>query len=239
MKKRLSIIAVLVMSVIVTAYSVSGTYAKYTSTAGVSDNARVAQFYVNNGIEDTGIFKNAYELGKDNVIVKGKDNAKVIAPGTGNEIEFQIAGNVETNYTLDATVKLTPNDGFTVKNGSKYFPIVFSLYIEDNEEESGYSLLTSTKNITVLEAALKNSLNNSSDTPVIYEPGEISLSKYKIAWSWPFEVDDEQEEGKKNITDEDDTYLGNKEELENLDKIELSIGFNATQSTKEVTKLNK
>ena len=44
MKKRLSILAVLLLAITVTAYSVSGTYAKYTSNAAGTSTARVAKW---------------------------------------------------------------------------------------------------------------------------------------------------------------------------------------------------
>lgn len=222
MKKRLSILAVLVMSVIVTAYSVSGTYAKYTATAGITDKARVAQFYVNNGLQQTSIFKNAYELGTDNVIVKGKGDAKVIAPGTGNEVEFQIAGTVETKYTLSSEIQLIN----ATKGLASYLPLEFSLY--EKTDETTWTKVIEETTFADFKDDFNNLIGKDSDgDAIVYEPGDIESKIYKIAWSWPFEVLDGEN---KPTTDTEDTALGNNE-LANLGEIELAIGFTATQVT--------
>ncbi len=115
MRKRLSILAVLLLAVAISAYSVGGTYAKYTSTiAGSSSTARVAKwaFEVNDAAVTNSftfnLFDTLYEAdtstAEADVASLGED--KVIAPGTGGKFALKLANASEVNakYTIDYTV---------------------------------------------------------------------------------------------------------------------------------------
>lgn len=102
MTKKLSVLAILVLSVLVTAYSVGGTYAKYTTTKSVAGTATVAKWAIamkanGSAITDTTEINLADGLNDENVAT-GK-----IAPGTTKTFNFEVDGTgteVSYNYTI-------------------------------------------------------------------------------------------------------------------------------------------
>ena len=46
MKKKIAVLGTLLMAVVITGYSVSGTYAKYVSEIDIEDEARVAKWKI-------------------------------------------------------------------------------------------------------------------------------------------------------------------------------------------------
>ncbi|MBE6158699.1 MAG: hypothetical protein E7159_02620 [Firmicutes bacterium] len=120
MRKRLSILAVLLLAVAISAYSVGGTYAKYTSTiAGSSSTARVAKwaFEVNDAAVTNSFTFNLFDTLKEadtttaETDVESLDSDKVIAPGTGGQFAVKLSNISEVNaeYTVDYTVTNTSN----------------------------------------------------------------------------------------------------------------------------------
>ena len=111
MKKKMTILAVLVAAVAITSYSVAGTYAKYTSTSTASDTARVAKWGigVTNKIEN--LFANSYILDEQDNDIEAKE--AVIAPGASGHYSFQFTGEnaPEVAYKLKATVNITDPTG--------------------------------------------------------------------------------------------------------------------------------
>lgn len=113
MKKRLSILAVLVLAITVTAYSVSGTYAKYTSDfTGATSTARVAKwaFEINDTAVSTTFDFDLFESVNDSNVKTGT-NENIIAPGTTGSFAIKLANKseVNANYTVDYTVTNTAN----------------------------------------------------------------------------------------------------------------------------------
>lgn len=111
MKKKISLLAVLLLATCVTAYSVSGTYAKYTSSKDLTDTARVAKWDIKLGTESlwssTASF-NLFNYTDSNVDVDGADNnSKVIAPGTTGTIalpKITNASEVTASYSISLAV---------------------------------------------------------------------------------------------------------------------------------------
>ncbi len=121
-KKMITVIALL-LAVVITGYSVSGTYAKYaTQLSATSDQARVARwdFKIGDTEEPTGttvnlnLFKSSYEcttstgqncvqaLTSSKGTEKGTPDstAKIIAPGTSGKAEIHLSVDAETAFTL-------------------------------------------------------------------------------------------------------------------------------------------
>lgn len=184
MKKKLSILAVLLLAVVTTAYSVSGTYAKYTSTFETSSTARVAKWAIKFGADETtssttftfNLFDTIKDTdGNDEADVKdGGTLENIIAPGTQGSFNIQLynASEVNAEYTLDLT--LTNNDNIPVefsKDGTKWETDITKLNITNDD------------------------------------PAEISMGKESevvtIQWRWPYS--DSAVTGK---DDEKDTDLG-------------------------------
>ena len=121
--KKMGVLAVLVMLVAVTLNAVGGTYAKYISTYGMTDEARVAKWdFTETSSKNVDLFKNSYT--KDgNTVVASSDAWKVIAPGTEGFYQYQVSGTAEVNYKVSNTLKVTNN----VKLDNGYDPLEFSV----------------------------------------------------------------------------------------------------------------
>lgn len=161
MKKKIAMLAVLVMAVIASAYSVSGTYAKYITTKTVSDSARVAKWQIGE-LTTMDLFKESYLSDAVKSSVNGED---IVAPGTSGSYTFQVTGSVETNYRLNLEVT-TATD--TVGQ------IVYKL--------DGNKVGT---NGTISE--LKTALERLYDGTTVYTAGNISETQHTISWEWVFE----------------------------------------------------
>ena len=160
MKKKMAILATLLIAVVGTGFSVSGTYAKYVSEVNLSDDARVAKWQI--GLSDAtsktlDLFHESYDYGDGNTVVKAlsRDLVKdddtadtldnVVAPGTKGQYTFSLDGIIETNYTLKISttgstngVKLTYKedvdiDGVTTTVDKTYDPIKF--YVSTSKTE--------------------------------------------------------------------------------------------------------
>lgn len=116
MKKKMSVLVALVMAVAVTSYSVSGTYAKYTSNVDLTDEARVAKWSFTatdkegNPITDTNKFKlfaDSYSYNGTRYVKSMTEGQNVVAPGTSGEYTFKFKGNMEVRYTLDFDIDAT------------------------------------------------------------------------------------------------------------------------------------
>ena len=115
MNKKIKLGIVLSLVTILSFYSVSGTFAKYTSSIDLSDEARVAlwDFDLTRDVDlfhDSYIDKNgAYvkSFGCKTVTENGKEKEicdNVIAPGTSGEYTFRIKGAPETSYQIKIEV---------------------------------------------------------------------------------------------------------------------------------------
>lgn len=186
MKKGLSILAGLSAAAILTAYSVSGTYAKYTSTYESSDSARVAKWAFNIGKDSQGAWTAAtddftFDLFKytdSNVDVDGNGSENVIAPGTTGSFTLMVQNVSEVNAQVEIDFDETNTAGI---------PIQYSLD-QANWVDSIDSLdLTNTSAI---------SMNmNGDDSKTIY-------------WRWAFEGNSTATGRLAAQTDATDTNLG-------------------------------
>ena len=134
MKRRTLAFGGLLMAVAVTGYSVSGTYAKYTSKIDLTDEARVAKwdFYARDGgnctkvegvyNEQTGqmdgvrwecaeatklnLFSDSYTYNNDTKLyVKSFDGDKVVAPGTKGDFALRFGGAMEVRHDFKLAFK--------------------------------------------------------------------------------------------------------------------------------------
>lgn len=183
--KKMSIFAMLLAAVLVTSYSVSGTYAKYTSTfEGNSDSARVAKwsFKVNDTAATNSFEFNLFDTVKDTV--DGNDEADVmvgtdetiIAPGTKGSFDIKLENLSEVNakYAIDYTVTNDYN-----------IPVEFSI--------DGTNWTTDLADVAA------------SDTTVLnMDGGQDTIT---IQWRWTFEAA-ERIDALSATTDATDTALG-------------------------------
>lgn len=204
MKKKISILAVLVLTVVLSTGMTAGTYAKYTSGKEDSDSARVAKWGI--GItNEVKLFKDSYissdDTTKTDVVASNGD--KVIAPGTSGEYTFTLTGAPETNYTLDVTVTGTDKTG----------KLVFTL--------DGTKVGT---NGTIAE--LQTAIQDIYNTGKVYAANTTSGSNHTIGWYWAFDGDDAAD------TALGDGKGDNGDLTADLEAVKLTVSITATQTEK-------
>lgn len=190
--------------------SVSGTYARYTSDIiDKTDLARVAKWQLNKSTTIDDLFAVSYKVSDDDTKTDVLSTDKVVAPGTSGSYEFSLSGEVETNYTIDATISATD----TI-NTDEYAPIVYTLDGTEVTDLDGDGVVTAKD----LAKAIEN-LYKAADgtTQKVYAAGTVSESKHTIGWSWAIDGDDAK-----------DTALGN----DATANVSLNVKLTATQSEK-------
>lgn len=220
MKKKMIGLCALLMAVVMTGYSVSGTYAKYTDSTTAGDEARVAKW----GIDTTTtieLFNNSY-ISSDNPAktdVESADGEKVVAPGTSGIYTFALGGMApETNYTLSVE-----DTGNTVDNIGK---IVYYLKAVDTApaanatfDSIGFTDADKALSITDLIDKINAKYSNK-----VYAANSSDEGVYVIGWKWAFENATDM-----TTNDTTDTNLGNKA---TLDTVKLDVKITATQTEK-------
>lgn len=209
MKKNVMMRAasVLLIMVLLTSSVISGTFAKYVTSASGTDSARVAEFGVR--IDAHGeMFKYSYqgiEAGWDSKATVNGETEKVVAPGTaGNMVSMTLSGTPEVavKVTYEATNFSLKN--WTLYDGTEYCPVVFTINgvtygTEDTDATNKYAT------VAALETAIKEVIKNYSKE---YAPNtDLSADGRKaeslaISWSWEFSVN--------STKDAKDTILGDK-----------------------------
>lgn len=189
--KKMGILAVLVMLVAVTLNAVGGTYAKYISSYGMTDEARVARWDFTDEKEATrtvDLFQQSYTVAEndegtavdEHTWVASSDAWKVIAPGTNGMYEYSIKGTAETNFKVKKVLSITNN--VVLDNG--YDPLEFST---DGTNWVKSSAITAINDETVYPANANITVDG------------------KLYWRWVYETgndDFDTELGKKAVTDD-------------------------------------
>ena len=202
MKKNvmMRVASALLVAVLMTTCAISGTFAKYTSSDTITDNARVAKWGWGSTSVELELFKKTYGT---NVQSSNEDN--VIAPGTSNE--YTIAWTPDANFKpeVDYTVSLTVTG--TIDAG-----------VEDKLNwtlKIGDGAVTEHATFADLLVALgTQSVDGEANAAV------PTIPAITIGWTWPA--------GSSNADHESDTILGN-EAFENLDKCSVTVALTATQ----------
>lgn len=204
--KKMSMFALLLAAVVATSYSVSGTYAKYTSSSEGTDSARVAKWGIN--------MENVVDLfASDYTDVKSADNGdgtfdNVVAPGTEGSYTFTIDGAPETNYTLEVDVTGTDTIG----------QIVYTLD-KDTDAEQEFA--------TIEELAA--AIDQLYDPAKVYAANTSTESEHTIGWYWTFEENDDDtttDINEKDTNNTTDTNLGN----DGTGEVSLTVKITAVQT---------
>ena len=225
--KMMRLASVLLVLVLLTTSVISGTFAKYTTSASSEDSARVAYwgFQSSNTMDLSGLFAASYSN------VKAQNVKDIMAPGTQGSAKFAFAydESVKANgsdltmtgpeVAYDFTVAVEASCDEMIKNNKN---IVWKL------DNNGQTELTWDE----LIAALKNLSGDQSGTKR-YNPGELpaafttSDDTHTIYWEWKFEGAETYTVGDETLTqDEYDTYMGNMAEM---DDVSIKITITATQ----------
>lgn len=225
----------LLVATLLTTSVISGTFAKYTTTASGSDSARVAKFGVK--INANGDMF-ATEYAKDDKsasitsassVISSKTNEKVVAPGTkGDLVNAIITGTPEVAVHVAYEPTLTLEGWKAEDTTTEYCPIVFKVNdktygLNGIKDAAGKVVDNQSTTITELKTAVENAIKAYSKD---YEPN-TDLSKknadyVNVSWEWAFDKND----------DVKDTYLGDcaaDDKTDNDSKVELSIKTTVTQ----------
>lgn len=172
MKKNnvMRIASALLVAVLLTTCAISGTFAKYTTTASGSSTARVAKWGFGNATTiDFELFSDNY----DNLVV-GTDGDLVIAPGTEGSAEIALvadadaaAAATEVAYTFEVNVNVVADDALLNK-------------LQWNLNGGNYG------DLDTLVAAINDLFEDQ------YNPGdEAPDTTFTIGWKWDFESGDD------------------------------------------------
>lgn len=206
----------LLVAVLLTTCTISGTFAKYVTTGSGSDTARVAKWGVTITAQGDAFSKDYDDENGDSGFTKTviSTTDKVVAPGTaGTLTDLEVAGTPEVAVavTYDATLTLT---GWQLADSSEYCPIVFTV-----ETEEFYIGQTGIDTIADLIAAVEGKIEGCKNDYPANVAIDTSSDAPSISWRWPFE----------SVDNSKDTYLGNQASIDNAPIITLAITTTATQ----------
>ena len=179
----------LLVATLLTTCVISGTFAKYTSSASGSDTARVAKWSFEAGetdivTNDTFTFDlfntvNEADTTTEETHLKSANNDTVIAPGTGGSFDIVLTNKSEVTakYAIDFTETNSANVPieYSLNKDNGWTTNISSLDISASDDET-LTYATGTKTITVYwrwayEGAAQNPARNQSDT------GDTTLGK--------------------------------------------------------------
>lgn len=161
--KTMKMILITLLIAMIALVLVSGTYAKYTSSASGSDTARVAKWSFNVGendivAKDTFTFDLFKTITDTDVVSANAD--KVIAPGTSGSFDLVLENKSETSAKYGIT--------YTVTNTAS-IPVQFSVNGKDWTDN------------------LANVVESDTDTKLDANNGRKTI---KIQWKWAYDGDD-------------------------------------------------
>ena len=216
MKKNrmMRLASILLVATLMSTCTISGTFAKYVTSAESTDTARVAEFGVRitaNGETFTDKYQ-GIETGwtaKNTVDGDGED---VVAPGTAGEmLKMTLTGTPEVAVRVTYEATEFDLDDWTLYDGTtEYCPVVFTI----NGATYGTNDTAATnKSATVaeLETAIKTAIAGYSKE---YEPNKdlsadaVKADSLAISWEWPFETG--ADKTAKDANNVKDTILGDK-----------------------------
>lgn len=212
--------ALLLIAVLLTTSVISGTFAKYTTSADSFDNARVATW----GFDDAAtinlenLFKTAYE-DNDNVV----GTADVIAPGTTNSASFQFTYNGQEAAPEVAYKFTVDTEGSEIDNDIENNPnIKWALYKAGTAADA----IVWGDWQTMLDGI--EALSGDDSGTCDYIPSKLPEAftaeddTWVVAWKWMFDVNTDGAVD----NDVDDTAMGNKG---TLDSVKVVISISAEQ----------
>ncbi len=210
--KMMRLASVLLVAVLLSTCAISGTFAKYTTTTGSQDEARVAYWgWTPVAMDITGLFANAYET-----TVKGDSTVNaltdVIAPGTTGSATFAFAyaGTKAPEVAYTFVVDTTGSSiGDTIKNNAN-----IQWKLDDGSWGTWDAM------ITAIEALDGNKSDNRYDPNTLPDEFTTADDTHTISWQWVFHTD--------AAADVTDTAMGNVTAAD-LAKVKVVINITATQ----------
>lgn len=209
--------AVLLVAVLLTTSVISGTFAKYTTSASSEDSARVANwgFERSNSMNLTNLFLGSY----NNVTSNNGDD--VIAPGTEGSTTFSFAYDGENGtdgpevaYTFEVKVDASCADAIIANKN-----ILWKL---DDEDYGSWDKMIA--DITALSGSTTGTQQYAPNT--LPEAFTDADEVHTISWKWIFDETAVNKEADTVNGDDLDTAMGNDDALANCS---IKITITATQ----------
>jgi len=218
--KVMRVASALLVAVLLSTCAISGTFAKYVTTASGTDTARVAKWGVAITANGTTFAKeyDTHDAGYAGTIAKSvisTDN--VVAPGTGGDMaSMTISGTPEVAVKVTYEADFDISSNWTV-DGTFYCPLIINVEGtrvdgKDYDAEADF------------EAAVENLINGWTKA---YAPGtdlsgnDVKADSVSVSWEWPFSTSEEN--------DVKDTWLGGQASADNAATVTLSIKTTVTQ----------
>lgn len=215
----------LLIAVLITTCSISGTYAKYVTSGSGEDSARVAKFGVN-VVASNDIFSDTYVdeangniAGTTSLTVDSDNGDNVVAPGTkGSMAALSITGTPEVDVNISYAAEVTLNEYWTV-DGSFYCPLVFTVKGANGDGTvNGLDFGSAAALKAKLEAVIAE---YSKDYDAGTDLSAVSSEYMTIGWEWPFSTSD--------ANDDKDTALGDQAAAGTYGVISIKLTCTVTQ----------
>ena len=181
----LRVSAILLVLTLLSTCVISGTFAKYTTSADANDDARIAKWGV--VVEATA---EAFTENDDDTVISFVSGENVLAPGTdGNLCGLTITGQPEVAVKIDATAELELTDWAV--DSAYYCPLVITV---GNTEFKGNDYADAEAFEKAVEDAIVAEIAVAS-----VDPNTDLANAVAVTWAWAYEGNN----------DVKDTALGN------------------------------
>lgn len=181
----LRVSAILLVLTLLSTCVISGTFAKYTTSADANDDARIAKWGV--VVEATA---EAFTENDDDTVISFVSGENVLAPGTdGNLCGLTITGQPEVAVKIDATAELELTDWAV--DSAYYCPLVITVgttEFKGNDYADAEAFEKAVEDAIVAEIAVAS-----------VDPNTNLADAVAVTWAWAYEGND----------DVKDTALGN------------------------------
>lgn len=231
MKKNrmMRLASVLLVAVLMTTCTISGTFAKYVSEGSADDTARVAKWGIE--VASSGyLFSTGYVKvgdgsgnipGDTDLTVFSSTGDKVLAPGTKSNNDgmvLSMTGTPEVSVSVEYEAEIELENW--VYNGQFCCPLVFTIDGTEIDGADYYGRMSDFK-AAIIEAIEGQSAEYTPNTDL----GAQASSSVQISWEWPFEG--------ANIAgvsrDVIDTYLGDQAADDNAATVTFEMNVTVTQ----------
>ena len=212
MKKNtmMRVASALLVAVLLTTCAISGTFAKYVTTASGWDEARVAKWGVGITVAGT-TFAETY----GDTVASSVSDVNVVAPGTSGELsQITLSGTPEVALTVnyDATLTLS---GWAVTGDDFYCPIVITI---GSTEISGLGYNSASDFAYAVKTAVQAHTQSYGPNTDL---STVTGHNLTISWRWAFEGE--------GVINSYDTELGNEAAADNASTIRLDVTCTVTQ----------
>lgn len=191
MKKNvmMRVASALLVAVLMTTCAISGTFAKYTTSADAQDSARVAKWGVTVSAAGDEAFAEKYNDAADAAgtkVVSNVSGEDVLAPGTNGTLGgITISGTTEVMVDVEVTANLTLT-GWEIA-GVEYCPLVFTVGSTEIKIDG-----STIKTVAELEAAVEKVFTDLSKNDVAANADLADA--VSVSWRWDYSTSDENDE---------------------------------------------